>query len=255
VLNKNTQYGGFHMAVISTKRPERVPPMLKMLGSVSSTWYVSEGEETNYISAGLPKDRVIGCPKNISSARNRALKDARLHGVCSIQSSDDLRSVKMPIWVGDNYGRRRITMAEAIATLLRANAYTKRIYGGVALTSNVQNYRGETVSVNKFVACDLVYVGPSCSLFDESVALKEDYDMTLTAIMTHGGVFRCENILCDFPHRDNAGGANTYRTTEAEKLVTQKLFKKWGDLIAPHPLRDGQVILNYAKLKRIFKGI
>lgn len=254
MINSHLPAGRFHMAVISTKRPERVAPMLQVLGSIISTWYVSEGEEEAYISAGLPTDRVKGCLKNISAARNSALKDARIHNACSIQSSDDLRSVKTPFLSEGKYQRKRITVQDAISHLLRTSQITKRVYGGVALTSNVQNYRGESVSLDKFVACDLILVGPSCSLFDETVALKEDYDMTLTAMMTHGGVFRCENVLCDFPHRDNAGGANTYRTAEAEKAVTQRLFKKWGDLIALHPTRQGQIILNYSKIKRIFRG-
>lgn len=251
MLNKNSPHGRFHMAVISTKRPERVAPMLQMLGPVCSTWYVSEGEEQSYVSAGLPKDRVRGCRKNISAARNAAIQDARIDDACSIQFSDDLRNIKTPILISGKYQRALITVHDAISTLLETNLRTKRVYGGVALTRNIQNYQGESVSLNKFVACDLIYVGRSCSLFDESVALKEDYDMTLSAILTLGGVFRCENILCDFPHRDNAGGANTYRTTEAEKLVTQKMFKKWGDFIAPHPRRRGQIILNYSKIKRV----
>jgi hypothetical protein len=254
VLNKHFAHGRFHMAIISTKRPERVAPMLKMLGTVSSTWYVTEGEEGHYLAAGLPKDRVRGCRKNISAARNAALKDARLDSACSIQSSDDLRNVHTLNLVGSKYEKKIITIHDAISTLLQTGLRTKQVYGGVALTNNPLNYQGKPVSFNKFVACDLIYVEKSCSLFDESVALKEDYDMTLSAILTHGGVFRCENILCDFPHRDNAGGANTYRTTEAEKFITQKMFKKWGDLIAPHPLRAGQIILNYAKIRRILNN-
>lgn len=251
MLNKHLPAGAFHMAVISTKRPERVAPMTEMLDGIAATWYVSAGEERSYIAAGLPADRVKGCPPNISAARNAAITDARAAAVPSIQSSDDLRSVKMPLVVEGKYKRERVTFRRAVTALLQAAARTKRVYGGVALTSNVQNYRGAEVALNKFVACDLIYVGQSCSLFDESVALKEDYDMTLTTVLMHGGSFRCENILCDFPHRDNKGGANTYRTTDAEKAVTVKMFKKWGDMIAPHPLREGQIILNYAKLARL----
>lgn len=251
MLNEHLPEGRFHMAIISTKRPSRVAPMLKVLGPIKSTWYVSEGEEQDYIAAGLPDDRVKGCPRNISAARNAAIRDARSSGACSIQSSDDLQSVKIPIASIGKYQRKNITFKEAVSTLLAAASKTKRVYGGVALTNNVQNYTGTPISLNKFVACDLIYVGLSCSFFDENVALKEDYDMTLSAILTHGGSFRCETILCDFPHRDNKGGANTYRTSEAEQAVTRKMFQKWGDLIATHPMREGQIILNYAKIHRL----
>jgi hypothetical protein len=251
MLNEDQPEGRFHMAVISTKRPNRVQPMLQVLGSIGSTWYVSEGEQAEYIAAGLPSERVIGCAHNISAARNAALREARRNDACSIQTSDDLISVKTPVLNSGTYKREKITFQDAVMALLQASRITKRVYGGVALTTNIQNYTGTTISLNKFVACDLVYVGQSCSFFDENVALKEDYDMTLQAVLTHGGVFRCENILCEFPHRDNKGGANTYRTSEAEQEVTRKMFMKWGDLIAVHPRRAGQIILNYARIKRL----
>jgi hypothetical protein len=254
MLNQHLPDGRFHMAVISTKRPQRVLPMLELLGKTLSTWYVSEGEENDYISAGLPADRVIGCIHNISNARNSALQDARKHEVCSIQASDDLKGIKNLQIVGGKYKLQSIGIDGAIQTLFKAATRTRMVYGGVALTTNVQNYTGADIAINKFVACDLIYVAGSCSLFDENVALKEDYDMTLQAIFTHGGVFRCDNVLCDFPHRDNKGGANTYRTSAAEDAVTKKMFMKWGDLIKHHPRRPGQILLNYPKIKRLLSG-
>jgi hypothetical protein len=254
MLNEGLPEGRFHMAIISTKRPQRVAPMLELLGHTASTWYVSEGEEADYIAAGLSSDRVRGCRHNISAARNAALRDARIHDACSIQASDDLRNVKSVRWENNKWQRYRITLEEAILTLLNASALTKRVYGGTALTTNAANYNGQPIAINKFVACDLIYVGQSCSFFDENVALKEDYDMTLQAILTHGGVFRCDNIMCDFPHRDNEGGANTYRTSEAELVATKKMFMKWGDLITPHPRRAGQIMLNYTQIKRLMNA-
>ena len=255
MLNEQLPEGRFHMAVISTKRPQRVAPMLELLGHTAATWYVSEGEEADYIAAGLSWDRVRGCRHNISAARNEALKDARSHDACSIQTSDDLKAVKRiePYQTG-LVKVTRISLEDAIMELLNAASRTRMVYGGVALTTNIQNYTGTNIALNKFVACDLIYAARSCSFFDENVALKEDYDMTLQAILTHGGVFRCDNVLCEFPHRDNKGGANTYRTSEAELAVTKKMFMKWGDLIKVHPRREGQILLNYPKIKRLLNG-
>lgn len=231
----------FHLAVISTRRPARVPKMAEVLSGMTATWYVSEGEGEEYRKAGAA--RVVECAPNISVARNAAIRDARKEGLASIQASDDLRGVNVVSMQSGIVKSRKSNAEEAIGILLHTQKKTKKVYGGVAVTNNRLNYNGKDLSFGKFVACDLILVSPECPFFDEEMALKEDYDMTLTVGLKHGGTFRCDNVLCDFPHRGNAGGANTYRTTEVEDAVTQRMFKKWGSLIMPHATRPGQISL------------
>ena len=83
----------FHLAVISTRRPARVPKMAEVLSGMTATWYVSEGEGEEYRKAGAA--RVVECAPNISVARNAAISDARKEGLASIQASDDLRGVNV----------------------------------------------------------------------------------------------------------------------------------------------------------------
>jgi hypothetical protein len=243
MLNKYLDGSFYHAAVISTKRTHRVEPMQQILGSIKATWYVTEGEEQAYVQAGVPFGCVVGCPPNISEARNMAIADAREFGSCSIQTSDDLRHIRKLSLLNGKRHAERITLEAAIGVLLVSAAKTGRLYGGVAVTSNTLNYTGLDLSLDKFVACDLIFVAPECPLFDTTMALKEDYDMTLELIVNGDGVFRCDNILCDFPHRDNKGGANTYRDAATEAAVTEKMFAKWGSLIEPHRTRRGQISL------------
>lgn len=243
VINKHKNSVVYHAAVISTKRPHRVIPMTGVLGEVAATWYVTAGEEEAYVAAGVPRGSVVGCEPNISAARNAAIADARAHGACSIQTSDDLRAVRRLWMAGTTRKNERIAFLDAVGWLLATAEKTSRVYGGVAVTNNPLNYKGVDVSFDKFVACDLIYVSPRCPLFDTNMALKEDYDMTLEVVLNHGGVFRCDNILCDFPHRENKGGANTYRNSRTEDAVTARMFAKWGCLIEKHRTRDGQISL------------
>ena len=246
MLNAIHGVNDFHFAVISTNRPHRVKELAGLLHPIVPSWYVTIGEKQVYVQHGAAELSVHECPPNISSARNLALSHARLANVCSIQCSDDLRSIKR--YYFDKAGSRKyekISVFDAVCTLLATQSKTKRVYGGTAVTNNPLNYTGNDVSFDKFVPCDLICSAPNCPDFDEQMALKED--------LRYGGTFRCDNILCDFPHRNNSGGANDYRTKPVEDAVTQKMFKKWGNLIMNHRTRPGQISLRKNALEQEIK--
>jgi hypothetical protein len=247
-----------HVAVISYKRPENVLKIQKILGPC--TFYVNFGESEVYLNAGAMA--VIECGTNICQARNRAIKDAHSVNLPSIQVSDDLKSLKQvsiydPISSEENKIVRKVedvTFEHVCRTMLNELERTRYTYGGVAVTTNRLNYTGEDFSYDKLIVCDLVCIMPGNEGFDEDMALKEDYDMTIRELINTGGVVRCNQFLCDFPHRDNKGGANTYRNTESEQTATDKLYTKWGRLIKKHTTREGQIALNYPFIKAEAKG-
>jgi hypothetical protein len=212
------------------------------------TFFVNIGEKYKYLDAGA--NRVVECGNNISQARNVAIRHATKSGLPSVQVSDDLKSIKQISLVD---GKRVYTpisfglVCETLINQLKTNGF---FYGGVAVSSNPLNYTGEDFSYDKLVVCDLICIMPAGVLFDEEVALKEDYDLTIRSLLEVGGLVRCNHFLCDFPHRENKGGANDYRNALTEKKATDALRAKWGMLVKDHPTRPGQISLNYQAIQQ-----
>lgn len=233
------------IAVISHKRPENIKPITKLIGD--STFYVNTGEKNLYLQAGAKN--VKECGDNICQARNQAIKDARNYGLPCIQVSDDLKSIKFVELINNEYFVNNTDFEYVVETIVQELENKNYYYGGIAVTTNRLNYTGINFSYDKLIVNDLVCIMPGDYLFDEKMYLKEDYDMTLTQLLEVGGVVRCNQFLCDFPHRNNKGGANTYRTTKEEHEANMRVYNKWGDLIKKHPNRENQISLNYNKIR------
>lgn len=233
-----------HIGVISHKRPFNVEKIREIIGEC--TFFVNVGEKQSYIDAGAKY--VIECGDNICQARNTAIREARKNNLPSIQVSDDLRSLKKVQLKEGKHIVEQVTFEYVCATMLNELKRMNYFYGGVAVTTNRLNYTGDDFSYDKLIVCDLICVMPSKYEFDENMALKEDYDLTISQLVSVGGVVRCNQFLCDFPHRDNKGGANTYRDNSTEQIATDKLYAKWDSCIKKHATREGQISLNYQEI-------
>lgn len=233
--------------MISHKRPFNVKKITELIGPC--TFFVNIGESEDYIKAGA--EAVIECGTNICHARNKAILCAQAIGLPSIQVSDDLKSLKQVRMKEDGENREvwHVDFEHVCRTMLNELERTRFFYGGVAVTTNRLNYTGEDFSHDKLIVCDLICIMPGPYKFDEDMALKEDYDLSISQLLEVGGLVRCNQFLCDFPHRDNDGGANTYRNSQTEDAATQKLYSKWGPLVKKHPTREGQIALNYTAIK------
>lgn len=237
-----------HLSIMSHARPNNVAFMQKACAPFIVNWYVIKGEEQEYLDAGAHK--VFGCDAGISIARNLAMDHAFAYNLPSIQISDDLRNIKK-IRLEDGKRVTEFVTVEYVADLLIQELTGRKLfYGGVAVTSNPLNYTGDDITTDKLVVCDFNCFMPGCVPFDTDLKQKEDYDMTVRQLLEHGGVVRLDNILCDFPHRNNAGGANTYRNFETEKLAMEELIRKWPFYLKLHRTRENQVSLD---TKRIFQ--
>lgn len=243
----------FHLAIISTKRPGNVAFMQKLCEPFDCHWYVSFGEEEDYRSAGAKY--VWSGGDNICHARNLAIHRATTVELPCIQISDDLRSIKR---VKLDVSGKRVAdfsnVAETVNELIKQLRSHGAFFGGVSINNNPLNYTGVDVSTDKLIVNDFIAMMPSLYRFDETLALKEDYDMCVFQLLEGHKIIRLNNILCDFPHRQNAGGANTYRNDSTEAEATRKLMAKWPKYIVPHKTRPGQVSLDYKAIERRIKG-
>ncbi len=240
MVKKNQLTGKeYFLAVISHKRPENVEKIARIVGG--ATFFVNRAEKGDYANAGAHK--VIPCGDDICAARNRAIEEAKEYGVPCVQVSDDLRRIKRFSLKAGKRVSVEITFDDAVGILLKEMRMRKAKFAGVAVTSNQLNYTGVDFSYDKLIVNDLIIVDGT--KFDAAMWLKEDYDLCIHELIYTGVIVRANHILCDFPHRENKGGANSYRTSPVEAAQTKRLFAKWGPHIKPHPTRAGQISLNY----------
>jgi hypothetical protein len=232
-----------HVAVISTDRPNNVPRIKHVL-QCEPTFYVTKGEEKFYQKCGAL--HVVGCDRNISAARNRAMNDAAEMGRYGVQVSDDLKGIEIAM---DRHRKVKATFAEVCEMIFKKMREEEVTLAGVAITGNLFYYTGTPWVTDKLVVNDMIFTIGNDIQYDEKAALKEDYDMFVMQMMKNGKVLRANHILCNFPHRGNAGGANVYRTKLEEQLRNEYVMKKHKGIIVPHKSRLNQVEINYKLLK------
>lgn len=245
------------IAVISHKRTENIPKIQEILGC-GVTFYVNKGCGPEYEAAGA--ERVVECGEDIVAAHNMATIQGWANKVPSWHISDDLKRITEISLVEGKRVITPITFNEVAEDIMSAMGFENAIYGGIAVNNNPLNYTGEAYSYDKLIVNDMFCVWPDPrgpveeALFDPGVALKEDYDMCIRQLVAGRPIVRANKYLCDFPHRQNAGGANTYRNTETENAATAALYKKWGECIKKHPTRPGQISLNYKAIDQYRRG-
>jgi hypothetical protein len=239
MLNKELD---IYCACISTNRPKNISEIKRLTG-IDFTYYTRAGETTTYKNAGA--HNVVEVNANIVVARNQAIKDA--NGKICLQISDDLRKVNIISGVKGNYKRVPISFIDALKIMVERFIKYDCDYAGTAITDSPIQYQNKPIEINKLIVNDCILLGGKM-LFDEKADLKEDYDMFITQVRAGNKVLRFSAIAMTFPHRDNAGGANDYRTTEREKKCNEYVMLKHKGIIEHHSKRENQLKINYKKL-------
>lgn len=239
------------ISVISHKRPENMEKLFSLIGSF--TVYVNKGQAASYEEA-TKKNKLIKVRETnadeICSARNLAMADARKKGLICIQVSDDLKKIERIKMVDSKRVVSPLTFKEVVKEMITLMRRYRANYAGVAITSNRLNYVGKDIDLDKLIVNDLIGCIPCGSMeFDVKSSLKEDYDKCVQQLVYGISVLRLNNIICTFPHRENKGGANTYRNEKTELAPTQYLKRKWGSFIVDHKTRKGQIALNYRLIR------
>ncbi|MEL6311916.1 MAG: hypothetical protein AAFQ17_06055, partial [Pseudomonadota bacterium] len=140
----------------------------------------------------------------------------------------------------NNRGLVDISPAAAARVVRAAMRRTGAKLGGCHCTGNPgQAFSSAPVTTAHFVVGDLVVIdAPGSPLnFDTRFKLKEDYDFTCQHLAAHGTVVRCNRLLAQFKHRDNAGGAVDDRTFKKERDMIRLLKHKWPGVFRPHTAR------------------
>ena len=230
-------FEGIHVAIISARRPSAVPLIEEKLPA-KPTWYVADGEAAAYEANGATHVVESGA---LTRSRNQALEDAFAQDAWCLQLSDDMMKCHRAI---SKKEKAQVSVWEAVKDLKAEMEKCRAKLGGVAPTANEFYYNPKKpVKTTGFIVGDFMLMAPSRPRFDEEMRLKEDYDYCLKHLKLYGRVCRVDRLLIGFKHRDNAGGAVTYRTPKLEQEAIAQLKKKHPGMIKDNPRRDNEILL------------
>ena len=231
----------YWLGVVSAKRPNNVNKILESVGS--GTWLVPTEEVSLYKEQGAT---VVdsGTFPNLVPTRNLALDLAFAEGLPCVQTDDDFVRIKRA------YGKKRtleVTFDDAVELMIGRLQRAGLYFGAVAPTTN-SFFVGDMTSRTGFCIGSFCVTLPCDLRFDINMTLKEDYDYTLQHIATFGGVVRSNDLLAEYKHYSNSGGAVEVRSTPNEQRNIAYLKSKWGAAIRDNPRRPNEILLAPKKL-------
>lgn len=198
--------------------------------------YVDCKEYEDYKKANPEGANIVSVPEgiqgNLCRIRNYILdQELAENDVCLI-IDDDLGG----LFFFEGLKEYKVEAEEFLTFLEKYSLMAKDMgakFWGVNCNSDPQCYREYTpFSTTSYIG------GPfQCFLkdndlrYDESLPLKEDYDMTLQQLNKYRVVLRVNKYHYKCEQSTNAGGCATYRNIEREKEQLRMLQKKWGTKI------------------------
>lgn len=189
-----------------------------------------------------PDADIVSCPDgvqgNLCRVRNWILEKEFERGMDVVLIIDDDLN-KLERWVckkGFGYERETVKAEDFLAFIEKYSIMAQDIgakFWGVNCVPDCMAYRYSTpFSTVSYIG------GPfQCFLkgnrcwYDESLPLKEDYDMTLQQLNRERVVFRVNAYHYICKQSENVGGCATYRNIQREREQLNRLRKKWGGRI------------------------
>jgi len=205
----------------------------------SATVFVPEPEADQYRVAH-PSATVVGVPervRGITATRNWILDYAAEEGQrWVVQIDDDVRMARWYEFLPFRVRQRKLREEEWLAVWQRlfevAEGLGYRIWGvdTQGATRGVYPFRPFIWQTYVTGSCMGIRVDTGIR-FDESFAVKEDYELTLRCITEDGGVVGARFVQWVCSHWADEGGCRSYRTEELERDCTERLMTRYPGLI------------------------
>ncbi len=202
------------------------------------TYVVARSEKKAYLDNG---HRIIAVRNdvqgNVSSVRNWILDN--FNPVLILD--DDIR--RFGRW--NNQENQKLTTDEAMEFIEHAFILARQLGArmwGLNLLPDKGAYREYTPFAFRSVVLGPVQGFTNMDLrYDESLPLKEDYDLSLQVLNKYRRTLRFNmyHYVCD--QHSSVGGCASYRTMERERKEFSLLQKKWGSDIVRIDSQGGQV--------------
>ncbi len=148
---------------------------------------------------------------------------------------DDIRHVKEYQWKDGKFHHVPLT-GDRLLEFIESGFELARQWGvriwGVNSTFDKQSYRElQPFSTLSYISASWHGFIDCPTRYDESLPLKEDFDICLQEINDHRAILRINYVAMIKDDHGNTGGCAAYRNMEAEREQFALLQKKWGSQI------------------------
>lgn len=182
-------------------------------------------------------NEVVGVPdevKGITKTRNWILKAYPGEDVVFID--DDLK--RCGYWVDKSDGKEGRMFKEIGEESIWIDEFRKlfeltksldfKIWGLKTENSKISQHDEKPFLFKTYITASCMgIVNDSQFYFDEDFKVKEDYEIGLRSIETHGGVLGARHIGWENQHWDTNGGCGDYRNDEMERDCINRLIKMY----------------------------
>lgn len=205
--------------------------------------WVDEGEADAY-RRNYPKADIVACPSgvqgNLCRIRNYILDKEFERGMDVVLIVDDdlgkLERYKKSAKSLFGYEKEKIEADELLLLIEKYSIMAMDIgayFWGVMCNPDAMSYRHCTpFSTTAYIGGPFqCHIKGSILRYDESLPLKEDYDMTLQHMNKYRCVLRVNYIHYICKQSENMGGCAMYRNREREEQQLTALENKWGSKI------------------------
>lgn len=227
--------------VISANRPANVPAITDKFAPDPLTWVVPHGQRHEYRATGAETVLPVRDPgpgrHSLPAQRNAALNHAIDNGLVCIQTDDDLKHFSYA--TGNKNQTVRTTWPEVRNTLIGHLDGEAHLSGGFYMENAL--YSRKTLYHYGFIIASLHAADSRYPQWDETLALKEDYDYTCAHLDLYGTVARPEWLMPAYHHYSNRGGAVETRTAALETRIAETLVRRWPQYLRLHNNRDGEI--------------
>lgn len=202
--------------------------------------WVDEGEADDY-KKNYPDAEIVSCPKgiqgNVARIRNYILHQEMEAGydvVCIVD--DDLYRLERYVKQDEGlfgYVKEKVDTDDFLTFVEKYSIMAEDIgakFWGVNINSDAMAYRHASPfsTVSPVLGPFQCFMKGNRCFYDESLPLKEDYDMTLQQLNIERVVLRVNAYHYVCKQSVNEGGCASYRNREREKQQIEALRNKWG---------------------------
>lgn len=256
--------------IISVCVPSYKRPKVETLSYIPfAKVFVDESEYPAYIDANQGYEgNIISVPSgvqgNLCRIRNYIIDYEFENGVdVVVIVDDDMKGIYR--WF--NKKRELLPSNEIMSFLYRYSTLAVDLgayFWGINVNSDKQVYREYTpFSTRSYIGGPFqAFIKDGGLRYDESLPLKEDYDMTLQQLNKFRKVLRVNSYHYDVKQSQQKGGCATYRNYEREEQQLRLLQKKWGSRIVKfdnadsHNMKKKKTRIDYNPIiKVLIKGV
>lgn len=220
----------YWLGIVSRRRSQNLHMMSDKLGP--ATWYVSQDEVDDYDSRRLKhplSDKISVVEQSapgLPQARNDILEDAFSRDLPAVMSDDDLNKCRQVIHSMPN--RYRVIHWDDVISLMcrRQEDYPKFKLSSFRADAQPLGFKYIMKNHVKVIA-SMYLVHPSEPRFRDAYVQNEDYDFYLQHCREYGGIINNYDLILNYRHWGNAGGAVDERMSNTAEQTAQALNEQF----------------------------